>query len=185
MVRKDSLGSTASPTTAKAEPSYEILYANMQRHYEEWKSCKGRPEDFMQKELRAAEENLESLQKNIPKIERAVKDTQQQHTEAQEELKRMEVFQEELDASAAKARLSQGSHKEIKDSWYPESRKHVHLAWEENNRCSKAWQKAVNHRAETQRYEMEVKQKIEKIQEERKQLEKFGDYFVALPPNGA
>jgi hypothetical protein len=100
-------------------------------------------------------------------------------------LKRKEVFQEELDASAAKARLSQGSHKEIKDSWYPESRKHVHLAWEENNRCSKAWQKAVNHRAETQRYEMEVKQKIEKIQEERKQLEKFGDYFVALPPNGA
>jgi DNA repair exonuclease SbcCD ATPase subunit len=186
MVRKDSLGSTVSPTTAKAEPSYEILYSNMQRHYEEWKSCKGRPDEFMQKELRVAEENLESLQKNIPKIELAVKDTQQQHTEAQEELKRMEVFQEELDASAAKARLSQGRHKDIKDQWYMESRKHVQVAWEENNRCSKAWQKAVNDRAEAQRIEMEAKQKIEKIQEERKQLEKFGGYLSSLhSSNGA
>jgi DNA repair exonuclease SbcCD ATPase subunit len=185
MVRKDSLASTSSPTTAKAEPSYEILYANMQRHYEEWKACKGRPGDFMEKELRVAEENLESLQKNIPKIERAVKESQEQHTEAQEDLKRKEVFQEELDASAAKARLHEGRHKPIRDQWYMPSRKHVQMAWEENNRCSKAWQKAVNDRAEAQRIEMEAKQKIENIQEERKQLKKFGEYFVTLPSNGA
>jgi hypothetical protein len=186
MVRKDSLGSTVSPTTAKAEPSYEILYSNMQRHYEEWKSCKGRPDEFMQKELRVAEENLEFLQKNIPKIERAVKESQEQHVAAQEDLKRKEVFQEELDASAAKARLHQGRHKDIKEEWYMGSRKHVQVAWEENNRCSKAWQKAVNDRAETQRIEMEEKQKIETIKEERKHLEKFGGYLSSLPSsNGA
>ncbi|KAI4848372.1 hypothetical protein E4T44_03971 [Aureobasidium sp. EXF-8845] len=187
MVRKDSIQSAASPITAKVVPSPETPLAHFERHLEEWQVCKGRSETFMQKELKVAEENLESLQKNIPKIERKVQDFQKQLAEAQEELERMEKFQKGMDALAAEALVDKGKHKTIREEWKPFPMKHVQLAWAENNRCSEAWQKAVNDRATAQKCETEIKQKIEKILEERKELETFGRlYMSSLPPsNGA
>jgi DNA repair exonuclease SbcCD ATPase subunit len=141
----------------------------------------------MQKELRVAEENLESLQKNIPKIERKVQDFQKQLAEAQEEPERLEQFQKDSDAAAEKARVHLGKHKAIREEWKPFPMKHVQLAWAENNRCSEAWQKAVNDRATAQKCEIETKQKIEKILEERKQLETFSRLYMSSLPlsNGA
>jgi small-conductance mechanosensitive channel len=142
MVRKDSIHSAASPTTAKVVPGPETPLAHFERHLEEWQACKGHPETFMQKELRTAEEDLESLKQNTPKIERAVKEFQQQHVAAQEELERMEQFQKDSDAAAEKAGVHLGRHKAIREEWKAFPMKHVQLAWAENNRCSEAWQKA-------------------------------------------
>jgi DNA repair exonuclease SbcCD ATPase subunit len=186
MVRKDSLQSTASPTTTKVAPGPETPLAHFERHLEEWQACKGRPDTLMQKELRAAEEDLESLQKNIPKIERKVQEFQKQLAGAQEELERMEKFQKGTDALAEETGF-EGKHKAIREEWKPFPMKHVQLAWAENNRCSEAWQKAVNDRATAQKCETETKQKIEKILEERKQLETFGRLYMSSlsPSNGA
>lgn len=182
MVHKASLGSIASPAAVKAEPSIDLVLSVTKRHYEEWKACKGCPATHKQKELTAAEENLKALQSRALSIERTVQETQKQQTAAQEELKRCEVMQEEIDAAVKKARIDEGRHKSIKDQWYPPGpRKHVQVAWESNNRCSQAWQTAMSDRAEARRIETEQKQKIEKILEERKQLEKFGVYVSALP----
>jgi DNA repair exonuclease SbcCD ATPase subunit len=186
MIRKDSIQSVSSPVTAKVDPGREALRARVDRHYEAWQACKGHPETFMQKELRVAEENLESLQKNTPKIERAVKEFQQQHVAAQEELERMESFQKRMDALAEETRF-EGKHKAIREEWKPFPMKHVQRAWAENKRGSDAWQKAVNDRATAQKCEMDVKQKIEKILKERKELEEFGKLYMCRPPlsNGA
>jgi DNA repair exonuclease SbcCD ATPase subunit len=181
VARKDSLTSTASPTAAKAEPSLELVMLNLKRHYEEWKACNGHPQTYKQEELQKAEANLKTLKSRIPTIERTVQETQQQQVEAQEELNRMEILQKEIDASVKKARVNEGRHKPIKDQWYMGPKKHAQLAYEENNRCSKAWQKAMKDRADAQRIEMEAKQKIEEILGERKQLEMFGGYVAALP----
>jgi DNA repair exonuclease SbcCD ATPase subunit len=184
MVRKDSIQSAASSITAKVVPGPETPLAHFERHLEEWQACKGRPDEFMQKELRVAEENLESLQKNILKIERKAQDFQKQLAEAQEELERMEQFQKDSDAAAEKAGVHQGRHKAIREEWKAFPMKHVQLAWAENNRCSEAWQNAVNDRAKAQKIEMDAKQKIEKILEERKELETFGRlYMSSLPPS--
>jgi small-conductance mechanosensitive channel len=187
MVRKDSIHSAASPTTAKVVPGPETPLAHFERHLEEWQACKGHPETFMQKELRTAEEDLESLKQNTPKIERAVKEFQQQHVAAQEELERMEQFQKDSDAAAEKAGVHLGRHKAIREEWKAFPMKHVQLAWAENNRCSEAWQKAVNDRATAQKCEIETKQKIEKILEGRKELETFGRLYKSSLPssNGA
>lgn len=181
MIRKDSLGSTASPATVKAEPSLDLVVSNTKRHFEAWKACKGCPATYMQKELAAAEENLKVLQSRALSIERSVQETQKQHSAAQEDLKRWEVLQEDIDAAVHKAGIFEGRHKSIKDQWYPGSRGHAQSAWEKNNRCSQAWQTALSDRANAQRIETEAKQKIEKILEERKQLEKFGMYVSAMP----
>ena len=100
-------------------------------------------------------------------------------------MKRMEVLQEELEASAAKARARQGRHKAISDKWITEARKHPQLAYEDNNRCSKAWQDALNDKAKASRVEMAAKQKVERILEERKQLEGFSLYMTALPASNS
>lgn len=182
MVRKASLGSTVSPAAVKAEPSIDLVVSITKRHYEEWKACKGCPATHKQKELAAAEENLKVLQSRALSIERTVQETQKQQAATQAELKRFEVMQEDIDAAVAKVGIFEGRHKSIKDQWYPPGpRKHVQVAWENNNRCSQAWQTAMSDRAEAQRIEADAKQKIEKILEERKQLEKFGVYVSALP----
>ncbi|KAH0288065.1 hypothetical protein M436DRAFT_81646 [Aureobasidium namibiae CBS 147.97] len=187
MVRKDSLGSTVAPATAKGELNLELLQSSTKRHFEEWKACKGRPATYMQKELEDAQTHLKTMQNSTPKIERTVRETQQKQAAAQAGLKRFEQLQEDNLISARKAGAHEGIHKPIMDTWLMQSKKHVQLAWEENNRCSKAWQTAMSDRAEARRIETEQKQKIENILEERKQLENFGVYVSALPAesNGA
>lgn len=181
MVRKDSLGSTVGRATMKAELNLELLQSTTKRHCEAWNACKGCPATYMQKELEDAETHLRTMQNSTPKIERTVQETQKQQAAAQEELKRFEQLQEDNLASARKAGAHEGRHKPIMDKWLMESKKHVQLAWEENNRCSKAWQNAMSDRADARRIEAEAKQKIEKILEERKQLEGFGVYVSAIP----
>jgi len=187
MVRKDSLGSTVAPAAVKVERSRDLVKSNVDRHFDEWKACKGCPATHKQKELEDAESHLKIMQNSIPKIERTVQEAQEQHTEAQDELKRMEEYQEDVDAAGIKARINEGRHKAIKDKYSMFMKQHAQLAYEENTRCSKAWQNAMSDRAEARRIETEAKQKIEKILQERKQLEAYGVYVSALPAgsNGA
>jgi len=177
-----------APAAVKVERSRDLVKSNVDRHFDEWKACKGCPATHKQKEFAAAEENLKVLQSRALSIERTVQETQKQQAAAQEQLKRYEVMQEEIDAAVNKAGIHEERHKSIMDQWYPPGpRKHVQTAWENNNRCSQAWQTAMSDRAEAQRIEAEAKQKIEKILEERKQLEAYGVYVSALPAesNGA
>lgn len=183
MERKDSLQSiTASPAESKATPSREAVRLKSDFFFAAWESCKGCPDSHLQKELKEAEANLEKLQSSIPRIERKVQESRRQHEAAEADLKRKEVFQEELDKSIAKAGLDEGDHKPIKDGWYIRSRQHAQLAFEKNSRLSKAWQDAVKDKADALKLEKNMKQKIEDIKEERKHLKSFAE-IMSLPPS--
>ncbi|KAG9949488.1 hypothetical protein KCU85_g4179, partial [Aureobasidium melanogenum] len=180
MERKDSLQSTpATPTASKTEASLDEEVLNT---LAAWKACKGCPDVHLQKELKDAEENLRKVRESIPKIERKVKETQKELDAAGEFLKKCEVLVEDIDKAIGKAGgLDVGQHKVVKQDWCFRPRKHAQLAYEENNRCSKSWQNAVQDRADATRLENQVKERIERIHEERKQLKKFGEYVSVLP----
>ncbi|KAH0129494.1 hypothetical protein KCU67_g17021, partial [Aureobasidium melanogenum] len=122
------------------------------------------------------------VRESIPRIDRKVKETQRELDAAGAFLKQMEQLSEDIDKAVAKAGgLNEGKHKIVKDDWYLRPKKHGQLAYEENSRCSKSWEKAVQDRADATRLENEVKQKIDRIHEERQQLKKFGEYVSVLP----
>ncbi|KAK6000627.1 hypothetical protein QM012_003352 [Aureobasidium pullulans] len=182
MERKDSLQLTASSSPSKTVASREAVRLKSDFFFAAWEACKGYPDFHLQKELKVAEESLKMLQSNIPKIERRVQESRKEHEAAEADLKRKEVFQEELDASIAKAGLDEGGHKPIKDGWYIRSRQHAQLAFEQNSRLSKAWQDAVKDRADALKIEKSTKQRIEDIKEERKHLKSFAE-MMSLPPS--
>lgn len=183
MERKDSLQSTtASPAPSKTTPTREAVRLKSDFFFAAWEACKGCPDFHQQKELKEAEANLEKLQSSIPRIERKVQESRKQHEAAEADLKRKEVFQEELIACIAKAGLDEGDHKRIKDGWYASSKQHAQLAFEKNSQLSKAWQDTVKDRADALKLEKNLKQKIEDIKEERKHLKSFAE-IMSLPPS--
>ncbi|CAD0083609.1 unnamed protein product [Aureobasidium vineae] len=163
MERKDGLQNTAAcPATSIEEPTIDTFVS---KTLAAWKVCKGNPGSHLQKELN-----------------REVQASKQHLDAAHTFLKKMERLSDDLEAAIANAGgLNEGKHKLVKDGWYMTSKQHAQLAYEENNRCSKAHEKAMKDRADALTLENGLKKKVEDVKEERKQLEKFGEFMSVYP----
>ncbi|THW20985.1 hypothetical protein D6C93_08469 [Aureobasidium pullulans] len=177
--RKDSL---QSPATPKPDPALQTLLSKTSNLYEAWRNCDGRTETHLQSELAAAEVNVQKMTTSLPKIERKVKENQSQLSIAQVTLERMETMWTEINESARKAGLDEEKHKANKEQWLQGAQKHVQLAFEDNNRKSREYQKGMEDLASAKQLIVDMKQRVVDIEEERKRLKAFGEFFcVELP----
>ncbi|KAI5211317.1 hypothetical protein AUEXF2481DRAFT_25755 [Aureobasidium subglaciale EXF-2481] len=185
MERKDSLNSnaTSSPTTSKSDPNLETLLSKTSHLYEAWKKCKGQADTHLEKELREARSNLTTLQTTLPKVQKCVEECENQLSLSSAEFSKMETFWTEINNATAKADLDGAKDRKTREEWQTIAHKHVHLAWEENDRRSRAHSDVMNECAKTKQLAAHAQKKVTAIEEERQQLKVFGEFLSGVLPS--
>ncbi|KAI5210003.1 hypothetical protein E4T39_00374 [Aureobasidium subglaciale] len=174
---------TSSPTTSKPDPNLETLLSKTSHLYEAWKKCKGQADTHLEKELREAQGNFAKFQATISKVQKSVEESEKQLSLAGAELGKMETFWAEIKGSTAKAGLDGVKDGKICEEWQGIAHKHVHLAWEENNRKSQAYSDVMSECAKTKQLAAHAQKKITAIEEERQQLKVFGEFVSGVLPS--